>query len=100
RTRHSSTPFPYTTLFRSPGRGGSRPRRASSRIPGLPRGVSRPWCCLLRRGGASVLRRGCGSGGRVVARLAQHPVDDRVVAAVPADRKSTRLNSSHVSISY
>src|SRR5207249_8081868 len=52
-----STLFPYTTLFRSPGRG----RRAAR-----ARGAT----CVLRR-------RRCSR-----------------------DRKSTRLNSSHVSISY
>src|SRR5437870_7043994 len=51
-----STLFPYTTLFRSPGRG------CSERSP-------------------------C-------------PGNDRFGTPRPRDRKSTRLNSSHVAISY
>src|SRR5690349_22775887 len=73
-----STLFPYTTLFRSDGR---RPRcdgagvgRAQRRR--VPRGAGRPG-----RGGQG----GGRTGGAGQAR---------------GDRKSTRLNSSHVEISY
>src|SRR3989442_8531371 len=69
-----STLFPYTTLFRSPPQGG-RDRRRRDR---------------LRLGGPVRLR---GMAGDAVRQ--QHP-DPR---ARP-DRKSTRLNSSHVRISY
>src|SRR6266498_1916420 len=59
-----STLFPYTTLFRSPGRGRGR------RVRPAPPGRRRP----ARRPGSQPAR--------------------------PGDRKSTRLNSSHVRISY
>src|SRR3712207_7225084 len=70
-----STLFPYTTLFRS-GRGAGergRPRQA------VPEGVR---------------RRGRGGRLRRVVR------DARVRRPLAADRKSTRLNSSHANISY
>src|SRR5436309_9989245 len=75
-----STLFPYTTLFRSPGRrvhAGALPdaeragrgRRRAGRLPAR----------------AQVLRQFPRGGG-----------DERA----ETDRKSTRLNSSHVKISY
>src|SRR3712207_8248618 len=73
-----STLFPYTTLFRSSG-VGSRPRRC-------PAGDGAP---------ATGAAAGVAVGGRAGGR--------RLVAsnhAVSADRKSTRLNSSHANISY
>src|SRR5699024_12446222 len=68
----SSSLFPYTTLFRSSAR--PRPARRPDRPPAAPRRRSR---------GPS------GSAG-----------DRRRPARRRRDRKSTRLNSSHVSISY
>src|SRR5690625_5730497 len=79
-------PFPYTTLFRSRG-ARSAGRSIPWRTPPLARGREHriPTCpallllaALLRRG---LLRRGLLGGGLL-------------------DRKSTRLNSSHVAISY
>src|SRR3712207_7517470 len=68
-----STLFPYTTLFRSPHR---RRRR-----------------CRPRDGGAGDPRHGGGDAGRGRAgQLGGQPT--------AADRKSTRLNSSHANISY
>src|SRR3712207_7950781 len=68
-----STLFPYTTLFRSQGQGlQARGDRRRDRP--------------VRR---AVARVGRGRGG--VGVLARHP---------GADRKSTRLNSSHANISY
>src|SRR3712207_6859818 len=74
-----STLFPYTTLFRSPGRAvalGERQRVALA--AGWQHDHARPG--LARGGGGLVL-------GAVVG-------DDDL------DRKSTRLNSSHANISY
>src|SRR3712207_8836700 len=65
-----STLFPYTTLFRSPGRDRDPPALAPHR-PAEPRGF----------------------------RVRRHEKDrDRM--PYREDRKSTRLNSSHANISY
>src|SRR5436309_3891028 len=69
-----STLFPYTTLFRSRRLLSESPARAVHRLVRLSRGV---------RGGRATAAR------RVQARRRRRP-----------DRKSTRLNSSHVKISY
>src|SRR3989442_7183159 len=65
-----STLFPYTTLFRSVGQHGRRRSHRSRDVPGLQPHIP-----------------------------AQH---QRSLSTRPAgpDRKSTRLNSSHVRISY
>src|SRR5690349_23792422 len=71
----SSTLFPYTTLFRSsPTAGWHGCASSASCAPDFP---------LRRRGG-------------VVGRPERKGEDD----ARRGDRKSTRLNSSHVEISY
>src|SRR5256885_2481475 len=69
-----STLFPYTTLFRSHGNASSR-FTSSEYIVG-----SRDWACLGRR--KMCLIDGC--------------MDE----SLHTDRKSTRLNSSHLVISY
>src|SRR5690606_40884689 len=78
-----STLFPYTTLFRSGGRLDRPDRHAAVEAAAgeqVPQGVE---------GDAVAERRG-GRGGHGVG------VREEVVR----DRKSTRLNSSHVKISY
>src|SRR5437868_10380697 len=70
----SSTLFPYTTLFRSEAQGGT----------GELRVMITPW-----QDGAEVRIADRGPGIRT---------SDR--ERISGDRKSTRLNSSHVSISY
>src|SRR3989442_11341773 len=70
-----STLFPYTTLFRSHHRPAAPRARRARRMGRRARGGG------LGRDGAA--RRGTG-----------HPAPSR------PDRKSTRLNSSHVRISY
>src|SRR5262245_64333509 len=79
-----STFFPYTTLFRS-GEAGLGRRRGAR---------------LLLRRRAARARVGAAGGVRVAV-----PARDQLLgrAAAPAaapDRKSTRLNSSHLGISY
>src|SRR3712207_7509128 len=76
-----STLFPYTTLFRS-GRTGD-PVRRSPRNPASRKRV---------RGGGGIKARWC--TGRKARRHRTHR------RGVAADRKSTRLNSSHANISY
>src|SRR5690606_41415454 len=84
-----STPFPYTTLFRS------RPpprRHLPTHRPGDPprRGRGHD----ARRPPARPLRTG-------VRRTRTLPHESRLaLTEEPRDRKSTRLNSSHVKISY
>src|SRR5690606_39343409 len=90
RRRRPPTPtlFPYTTLFRSTRRPKGRPthpprrpeRDQPERSPRQPE--HRP-----RRRRARLQRRGSGW-------------QRRRLRANPPDRKSTRLNSSHVKISY
>src|SRR3712207_7115274 len=82
-----STLFPYTTLFRS--RGGVEVR------------------VLLRRGAGEVdARRAAGGVDADLDRdprpavHRQHEAAGLEHADDPADRKSTRLNSSHANISY
>src|SRR2546426_8819095 len=67
-----STLFPYTTLFRSRGRPGLAQRRTSGEI--------------MRRADGSTVR----------ARIETSATSVRATR----DRKSTRLNSSHLVISY
>src|SRR5690349_23832393 len=71
-----STLFPYTTLFRSLGRVSLHEDARHLRRE------------LGARGGLTVVRR-FGRDGTVAADVSPEP-----------DRKSTRLNSSHVEISY
>src|SRR5690348_17713228 len=78
-----STLFPYTTLFRSSVPGHDVLDRREGR---------RPVGCGGRE---QVPRGGCGGPGSPVRRgSGRHPV------VREPDRKSTRLNSSHPSISY
>src|SRR5690606_42013707 len=70
----TAAPCPYTTLFRS-----RRGKLCSCRVRAL---------CVCRRGGASAQR----YTNRECAAQKLRPVG--------TDRKSTRLNSSHVKISY
>src|SRR5690348_18044155 len=82
----SSTLFPYTTLFRSAlCRHGGRPSRllqAAAHHPSLHVGLFAP------------------DGGLHLHRPHEHLVADGVDHRPREDRKSTRLNSSHPSISY
>src|SRR5690606_42159875 len=92
-----STLFPYTTLFRSDGPPARdpRPRRAlgavRAALPVLPR---------VGGTGAAARRARDRAGGLPPG--AAHPAVERAPRGLHghADRKSTRLNSSHVKISY
>src|SRR5690606_40148455 len=94
------TPFPYTTLFRS--RCGHRPTGArptgESARPGEDRGEHLPWGEPAAFADARVRRTGRGPGPR----RGRADGAGQTARALPArlDRKSTRLNSSHVKISY
>src|SRR5690349_23632846 len=82
-----STLFPYTTLFRS---GGGREGRARLHHRRRAAPHQRPGRLRDRR-----RRRPADAGPQGVARGGGGRRGDR-----RADRKSTRLNSSHVEISY
>src|SRR3712207_7555834 len=84
-----STLFPYTTLFRSRARRRLGPAVAGA--GGLGGGV--------RGEPAGGRRRGCGRRPAVAPR-GRPAVPGAVLASGGADRKSTRLNSSHANISY
>src|SRR5690349_23834509 len=86
--------FPYTTLFRSrlarvPRRGSARARGRASRVAGV-RAPDVPAAPPGARVRAEPER-----ARSVVQLRAGEPVDP-----ARGDRKSTRLNSSHVEISY
>src|SRR3712207_7875674 len=86
-----STLFPYTTLFRSGDDDGRYPPDKRAEV-GDDRGRRDP--------GAE--QDGVGHVEQVEGERGQRPLDDdddREPAEV-ADRKSTRLNSSHANISY
>src|SRR5207253_9900291 len=92
------TPYPYTTLFRSPvhwrdrppGRGAARSRLASRGLAAYSLRSAR------HRSPPRVPQRGRPPPGRPEPR----PTDRRTALVARPDRKSTRLNSSHVAISY
>src|SRR5690606_41484044 len=79
------TPFPYTTLFRSLRRRGSRAR--------APDGAS-----ARRRASTCVRRHAASCTSHIWKGPRKQPANPCRNKA--ADRKSTRLNSSHVKISY
>src|SRR3712207_9339921 len=93
-----STLFPYTTLFRSQGEGAVAP------LPGAERGQLDPLAVQIQPGRRNVLvlRRPFRGPEQVHPHLhgpaAPGPRDRSAFG--PADRKSTRLNSSHANISY
>src|SRR2546426_5581897 len=86
-----STLFPYTTLFRSHERVQGAGHRRALRRHRLGR--------LSHLGGERCLRRGGGEGGAAGEHLVAQDAQ-RVEIGPVVDRKSTRLNSSHLVISY
>src|SRR3712207_9203664 len=93
-----STLFPYTTLFRStgPGRLLLDRRLDDGGVRGQHHGRDRDG--VAQRGLGDLDRVDDALGGQVAV-LAGRGVEAVADAAV-ADRKSTRLNSSHANISY
>src|SRR3712207_8845800 len=91
-----STLFPYTTLFRSEAGVGAA-------LPGCQELVVAGGEVVPAVGGLQdVVQEVAGGGreGRLQARLARRADRRRRQAGPGADRKSTRLNSSHANISY
>src|SRR5207249_11868000 len=99
RRRRSSSPlFPYTTLFRS-----------AERIAVARRNQAMGGEDLVERTGEVLPRHAGGIAGEAPAGIKRTPEGEdgtppqkreKAGLAAGADRKSTRLNSSHVSISY
>src|SRR5690606_42085664 len=89
RRRARSTPFPYTTLFRSP---------APLAVPPQPAVRAQPVATLPQ---AALAELPAAPLAQAATQALQAPpaLQDATAAALP-DRKSTRLNSSHVKISY
>src|SRR5256885_10759861 len=85
-----STLFPYTTLFRSIG-----VHRAMFRVLHLHKGEVLGRCTVKIHPAAGVHRE-----VRRVGRAQQSETQPIGVLRAVADRKSTRLNSSHLVISY
>src|SRR5207253_10886715 len=90
--------FPYTTLFRSPRRFDLGPSNATSSATRLPAPTfHRPITFTFRRG---LSERSVKSQRWICT---ARPCTENFQSSGPsslADRKSTRLNSSHVAISY
>src|SRR5207249_10592986 len=94
-----STLFPYTTLFRSHAGRNLSSRTAVIRERSAPRLFQIRTAISQRVGPHLILFHRFSSGEKGVlclAKISTHPHDK----SSEADRKSTRLNSSHVSISY
>src|SRR5256885_10169427 len=81
-----STLFPYTTLFRSSDRDRRQQRDGEREAGGL--------CYMLRRIMRKTMTKPPASSAKLTHRIIQVPMDAGL------DRKSTRLNSSHLVISY
>src|SRR5690606_40034976 len=89
-----SSLFPYTTLFRSVGRAAARPHRHNDGSQALRSLDSRGhqkhgWHCVADDGLPTGLERSWATYKATLVSFTKR-----------RDRKSTRLNSSHVKISY
>src|SRR5690348_18357932 len=92
------TLFPYTTLFRSPGDAMTLGQRVAVLEGGRLRQVGTPAEVYGRPASVFVARLLGSPGMNILAGRGKGGVVDVGVWSV--DRKSTRLNSSHPSISY
>src|SRR5207249_10869393 len=88
------TLFPYTTLFRS---RVAPPERIPKKRERILRQMTPPRLLLVHR--QPQLAHHVPHRGHRVIRVAP-TTNHEVICIVDEDRKSTRLNSSHVSISY
>src|SRR5690606_41859505 len=94
-----SPPSPYTTLFRSIWHPDlNRPQSALSQPIAVCLDLVARWSGTTWRWHAAI--HPLLGGGTRFERAALHVTIPRPVMARVSDRKSTRLNSSHVKISY
>src|SRR5690606_40291361 len=89
-----STPFPYTTLFRS------CPGTTAGVVVGHPEREEAPRVDAGERGAVKHVEPGVAVPGEVEVEQGLPELGVLVGLDVDGDRKSTRLNSSHVKISY
>src|SRR5690606_40699987 len=97
-TPRSSTLFPYTTLFRSwamAGMAAALPLAACAATGDGPPRLGEGECNADGVQGMIGQKATAESGAELLAKTGA-----RTLRWVPPDRKSTRLNSSHVKISY
>src|SRR5699024_12591768 len=94
RHRSPSAALPYTTLFRSPSGGGDGPLQNGQTA--VVDDEVRVHLQLSPQAGTG----GAGAEGVVEGEHAGGELLNGDAAVLTGDRKSTRLNSSHVSISY
>src|SRR5690606_41321828 len=86
--------FPYTTLFRSE-KSGKESKKSNAIIKTAMNYNGTPY----RYGGTT--KKGMDCSGLIYVSFKEHGIPlQRVSAQMAKDRKSTRLNSSHVKISY
>src|SRR5207248_5173444 len=91
--------FPYTTLFRSLDAGNQRRSGEFRQRFGIPQANVRVICQYMGGGfGSKALS--VGAEGLLCAKLAKLQMRRSSSCWIARDRKSTRLNSSHRTISY
>src|SRR4051794_41698464 len=88
--------FPYTTLFRSAPAHPPHPHRSPARLPTARRRLSPPQSSSCLAPAAGPAR----DPALLAVRRSAAAARARTALLRPPDRKSTRLNSSHPSISY
>src|SRR5207302_6410190 len=94
----TSTLFPYTTLFRSEGLSHIPITGCFARSSGSIRRQPAQGLCKPHQQSCRDPSANRESAGKTTGRWRRR--SDRVSAPSKIDRKSTRLNSSHVKISY
>src|SRR5690606_40369934 len=94
------TLLPYTTLFRS--HGATRADDGPAHVSTVPREFDAPYDVVDEHQVTPLFAVAVDLDPAVVQRRPHEPGHEAVLVAHagPVDRKSTRLNSSHVKISY
>src|SRR5690606_41508101 len=95
RTQPRSTPFPYTTLFRSQGGYIAKELNKPVYVNRIHEKLTKELTTFLESFSCQIklVHEQFSMGNKV-------KLPDNILAKVVLDRKSTRLNSSHVKITY